>query len=207
MSTSSTSDGRRGGVTLGRVKQFAMTNQLLEHDLDRIEAEFDVDLGRPRADTTSAEVENYYPQIEVAFRAEAAAMAPHYEIFYSLEKTIRRLVVDVMEEAEGEGWWDSARVPNRIQVEVADRRQREIDSGTTPRSDNAIDFCTFGELGEIIRSNWDAFGSIFSSQKAVTQVMTRLNSLRGPIAHCSPLAEDEVLRLRLTVRDWFRLMS
>jgi hypothetical protein len=35
--------------------------------------------------------------------------------------------------------------------------------------------------------------------------MANLNMLRGPIAHCSPLAEDEVLRLQLTVRDWFRL--
>jgi hypothetical protein len=29
----------------------------------------------------------------------------------------------------------------------------------------------------------------------------------GPIAHCAPLAEDEVVRLRLSVRDWFRLMQ
>jgi len=38
-------------------------------------------------------------------------------------------------------------------------------------------------------------------------VMGSLNTLRGPIAHCSPLAEDEALRLRLAVRDWFRLME
>jgi len=32
------------------------------------------------------------------------------------------------------------------------------------------------------------------------------NLLRGPIAHCCPLAEDEKVRLDLTVKDWFRLM-
>ena len=37
--------------------------------------------------------------------------------------------------------------------------------------------------------------------------MTSLNQLRGPIAHCSPLAEDEVVRLELTVKDWSRLME
>jgi len=37
--------------------------------------------------------------------------------------------------------------------------------------------------------------------------MANLNTLRGPIAHCSPLAPDEVLRLQLTVRDWFRLQE
>jgi len=48
---------------------------------------------------------------------------------------------------------------------------------------------------------------MLTSVKAVERVMARLNSIRGPIAHCSPLAEDEIVRLRLTVRDWFRLMD
>ena len=77
----------------------------------------------------------------------------------------------------------------------------------TPRSTDLIDYTTFGELGEIIKSNWDLFGSLFSSKKAVEKVMSSLNSLRGPIAHCSGLAEDEIVRLRLAVRDWFRLME
>ena len=40
-----------------------------------------------------------------------------------------------------------------------------------------------------------------------TTIMTSLNTLRAPIAHCSPLAEDEVVRFQLTVKDWFRLME
>lgn len=48
---------------------------------------------------------------------------------------------------------------------------------------------------------------MLSSPKAVERVKAALNILRGPIAHCTPLAEDEVVRLRLTVRDWFRLME
>jgi hypothetical protein len=70
-----------------------------------------------------------------------------------------------------------------------------------------MDFTTFGELGEIIKANWDVFGGIFDSPKAVERVMANLNTLRAPIAHCSPLAPDEVLRLTLSVRDWFRLME
>jgi hypothetical protein len=77
----------------------------------------------------------------------------------------------------------------------------------TPRSPHPLDFTTFGELSDIIKSNWDVFGGIFTSVRAVEKVMASLNSLRGPIAHCSPLAEDEVLRLHLSVRDWFRLME
>jgi hypothetical protein len=70
-----------------------------------------------------------------------------------------------------------------------------------------LDFTNFGELSEIIKANWDVFGGMLSSKKAVETAMARLNSIRGPIAHRSPLAEDEIVRLKLTVRDWFRLMD
>src|SRR5262245_5566886 len=61
-----------GGISSRRiVKRFGMTNLLLEHDLDRIEQRFGIDLGR--AHRRSIEVdEDYYPQIEREFRAEAA---------------------------------------------------------------------------------------------------------------------------------------
>jgi len=51
-------------------------------------------------------------------------------------------------------------------------------------------FTTFGELGEIIKANWDILGDTFNSKKGVEKVMANLNVLRGPIAHCSPLASD-----------------
>lgn len=188
------------------IKFFAITSQLIEHDLDRVEEALAIDL--QRGHDSSIEVDqSYYPQIETAIRAEAAAMAPHYEVFYSLETSIRTLIEETLEEAEGPEWWASARIVDQIRTAAESNRQREIDSGMTPRSDELLDFTTFGELSQIIEANWDLFGSTLSSVKAVKRVMANLNTLRGPIAHCSPLAEDEVVRLRLSVRDWFRLMQ
>jgi hypothetical protein len=188
------------------LKHFGMTSRLIEHDLDQIEAKYAIDLKRGHRDTIDID-RAYYPQIEQDIRAEAASMAPHYEMFYSLEKTVRRLIADTMTAAETATWWTSARVPANIRKEADDRRKKEIDSAVTPRSDEPIDFCTFGELGEIIKTNWDIFAPIFSSIKAVERVMSSLNTLRAPIAHCSPLAPDEIVRLQLTVKDWFRLME
>jgi len=188
------------------LKHFAMTSRLIEHDLDEIEKKYTVDFNRGHRNTIEVD-QAYYPQIEQDIRSEAARMAPHYETFYSLEKTVRRLIADTLNAAEGPNWWVSSRIPANIKNEVEDRQKKEIDSAVTPRSDEPIDFCTFGELGEIIKMNWDIFASIFSSVKAVEHVMASLNTLRGPIAHCSPLADDEIVRLQLTVRDWFRLME
>jgi hypothetical protein len=188
------------------IKLFAMSNQLLENDLDRIEREHAIDLRRGHQSTVEKD-ETYYPQIDRAIRQEASRMSQHYEIFSSLEKSIRALVCDSLEATDGQTWWAGSRIPTKIKQDAESRMQREIDSGMTLRSSDPLDFTTFGELSEIIKSNWDVFGATFSSQRAVEKVMSGLNSLRGPVAHCSPLAEDEVLRLRLSVRDWFRLME
>ena len=185
---------------------FGMSNQMTEHELDCLEEEYSLDLNRGHVRSVSAD-HDYYPQIEKDIRFEASQMAPYYEIFYSLEKTIRSLVRDLIEEEEGEQWWSTNRIPGVIRNECESRMQREIDTGTTIRSADPLDFSTFGELGEIIKANWDLFGGQFRSKKAVEKVMANLNALRGPIAHCSLLAEDEVVRLRLSVSDWFRLME
>lgn len=192
---------------LERLKAFGMTNLMVIEDLSRIAATHGIDLGHQPPPATTAE-SVYYPQFDAAIRAEAADMAEHYKVFYSLESSIRTLVDDTLSSAESsQEWWAGARVPPVVKSEVAARIQREVDAGVTRRSQNELDYTTFGELSEIIKANWDVFGSLFSSKKAVEKVMSSLNTLRNPIAHCSPLAEDEQLRLQLAVRDWFRLME
>jgi hypothetical protein len=188
-----------------RIKLFFVSNQLVENDLDRVERVLGIDLGRMYQGALEKD-QDYYPQLDRDIRKEAESMSTHYEIFYSLEKSIRRVITDTLTAAEPSGWWQSTRVPPKIRTDVEGRMQREKDSGVTPRSQEPIDYTTFGELGEIIKVSPDVFG-FFNSQKAVERVMSNLNTLRGPIAHCSPLAEDEVVRLRLSVRDWFRLME
>ncbi|KQP12581.1 Swt1 family HEPN domain-containing protein [Pseudorhodoferax sp. Leaf267] len=193
---------------LEKVKAFGMTNQMLSEDLSRIARANGVELGHTAVAPQTVE-DDYYPQFDLAVRAEAASMAKHYEIFYSLETSIRVLVSQTIETAEKtDEWWSSARIPQAIKAEVLSRIQKEIDAGVTRRSMDELDYTTFGELSDLIQTNWDIFGgSLFTSKRAVQKVMASLNALRNPIAHCCPLAEDEKLRLQLTVRDWFRLME
>lgn len=195
---------RLARTSSGSIKLLAMNTQLLDADLARIEREFQISLGRPADEAAD---EEYYPQFDSDLRSEAADMSQHYEVFYCLEKSVRRFLSDMLSDAEGVNWWESGRIPQAVHDEVSRRMQQELDSGVTLRSTEPIDYSTFGELGDIIGKNWDLFGATFSSQRAVTRVMANLNMLRGPIAHCSQLAEDEILRLQLSMRDWFRLME
>jgi len=150
--------------------------------------------------------ESFFPQFPGSLRDSAGEMAVHYEVFYCLENYIRDLVVEQLESLHGENWWDE-KAPQGVKDNVAFNMQRERDEGVTPRSPDLIDYTTFGELSNLIDANWSDFGDILNSRKGVSRVLGRLNLLRGPIAHCSELSEDEVLRLQISLRDWFRLMA
>jgi hypothetical protein len=189
-----------------RIKLFGMSHQLVERELDKIESQLDIDLQRSARSEEDRD-DHYYPQFPENLRNQAAQMGDHYELFYILEQSIRGLISEKLEAEKGPDWWNAA-VPEPVRKSASENVQRELDSGVTRRSDEEIDYITFGELGEIVRANWQTFSDTFNSQKGFGRVMTSLNVLRGPIAHCSrPLAPDEVVRLRLTVGDWFRLME
>ena len=184
---------------------FNATNALIQADLRNVEEEMGIDLG---LDTVASEegINDYYPQVSASIRAEAAEMAGHYELFYCLENFIRDTVSAQLLAAEGDAWWAKL-VPEPVKDNVRKNMQREEEAGITVRSQDLIDYATFGELSQIIQANWDVFNDTFNNKKATSRVLSGLNMLRGPIAHCSPLANDEISRLRLALKDFFRLME
>lgn len=190
---------------IDRIRLFALNNLAIEAAVQRVERENDLDLGH-RPVVQGGLDETYYPQFEEKIRREAADMSAHYRVFYCLENSIRSLITEVLSEKYGAEWW-STKVPENVRTHVAGTQKKERESGIAVRSQEAIDYTTFGELGEIIKSNWSDFTDIFQDIKALEKVIATLNVLRGPIAHCKPLAEDEVVRLHLSVRDWFRSMG
>lgn len=187
-----------------KIRLFVLANSITENELDKIEQEFDYNLGRSTDENPPEK--DYYLQFDTSFRKEAKEMSKHYEVFYCLEKSIRSLVVQLMNEKYGNKWWEE-KVSDEIKKNVDLNIRREEESGFTQRSESKIDYTTFGELGNIVSSNWDAFSDLFRNDRAFKKIMVSLNLLRGPIAHCCPLAPDEVVRLEITVKDWFRLMG
>ena len=190
---------------LGQLKRFATNNMLINSALLGVEKEYNISLLYKKTQSDSID-ETYYPQFDEKFRAEATDMAANFRIFYCLENSIRELISEALEEHHGVDWWNSAISP-AVRTAAEDLRKKEIDMGAVPRSEELLDYTTFGELSTIIEQNKEAFEGRFTSFKAVNRVLWQLNMLRGPIAHCKPLAEDEILRLHLSLRDWFRAMG
>ena len=185
------------------IRLFGLNNLSIEAEIRRIEIEQDVDLGHRIVDHKPDQ--QFFPQFSQKLRAESEEMAAHYSVFYCLENSIRSLIDDRLTDAHGINWWSvESVVPTTVAKNCQDNQKRERETGVTPRSDSLLDYTTFGELGEILRQNWDYFGGTFRDRSAVNRILHSLNTLRGPIAHCKALAEDEVLRLHLALRDWFR---
>ncbi|MFC5507048.1 hypothetical protein [Bosea massiliensis] len=125
---------------LDKIKAFGMTNQLVTGELSQIERTHDIVLGHVPP-VVEAEERDYYPQLDAAARAEAARMARHYEVFYALERTIRALVNQTLEEADGTAdWWAGTRAAAHTKSEVEQRIQKELHAGVRAESDQVASY-------------------------------------------------------------------
>lgn len=188
------------------LRAFGMSGAQMLSEIDRISAEKGLEL-RPSAGAKPLRKHEEYKNFSRDVRIDAASMSEYYEIFYCLEVSIRRLIVRTLQDAAGPNWWQSDRVAQGIKDEVKRNKDKGEKAGLTPRSDDEIDFTTFGQLSQLITDNFDLFEPILSSKSATSRVLNQLNLLRAPIAHCCLLADDEKERLELAVRDWFRILS
>jgi site-specific recombinase XerD len=147
-----------------------------------------------------------FSEFDAVVRTEATTMAQHYKVFYCLEKSIRMMISDAMRTAYGADWWNT-KIDPTIKQKAENVLGMEIDSGLPQRSDAMIDYTTFGQLRQIISQHWaDVFAKKLSTEKAVSNVMTNLNRIRGPIAHFSPMSDHDVERLKFSVAEWFNLL-
>ncbi|WP_370272489.1 Swt1 family HEPN domain-containing protein [Pseudooceanicola nitratireducens] len=184
-----------------------MSGLQIASDLEAVERDTGHELGLGSKKSASRKLSEY-AQFEQDLRREAALMSEFYEIFYCLENSIRRLVSDVLTDAEGADWWTSSRVDNAKIREPAERaKKKEVDHYISPRSENWIDYTSFQQLSQLITDNWDLFDAIFTSKTAVSNLTNQLSVLRGPIAHCTLTDEIEQKRLSLMVESWFKIMS
>lgn len=137
---------------------------------------------------------------------EALQMSHSYKLFYGLEASIRDLIKTTMEDWYGQNWWH--KVDDRVKDNVKNHLAYELDMPHSKRSENNIDYTTFGDLRKIMNSNWPVFESKFERNlNSVNEVMIDLNRIRVSIAHCTPLVQKEVNRLEIRIDDWFGLLK
>lgn len=191
------------------IELFVLKNAVITRSLRSLFAKQNMSGARgPLEAQADSLVSEYLKQVDFEIVAAAERMSEFYKLFYALENDIRDLIESALIENKGEDWWETA-VPQIVRENAKKNYDREAGEGLPPRSDRLIHYTTFGELGEIIKDNWEVFSGMFSnaSRNRVLRVVNRLNLVRGPIAHCNFLPEEEAIRLKLAIRDWYKLME
>jgi hypothetical protein len=194
---------------LPSLELFVLKCAVVTRELNAVLSRERVEFAKSKLETEADSlIDEYIRQINFDTIHNADRMSEFYRLFYALENDIRDLVGDTLQSTGGDEWWESA-VPQSVRDNANRNFDREAGEGLPPRSDRMLDYTTFGELGEIIKENWETFSGMFSNatRNRVLRVINRLNLVRGPIAHCNFLPEEEAIRLKLAIRDWYRLME
>jgi len=184
-------------------KLFGMQNLLLEDELRKLE---ESGIAIEHVKTVQKQEVVDVDLFESDILKIARKMADFYEIYYSLENSIRRLIAGRLLEKHGPNWWDT-KVPEGVRKEVEKKQKDEKDTVMSIRSEDPLSYTNFGELISIFDANWADFADTLRSPKAMQTILAQFNKIRNVVAHSCELNDDEITRFKLLVKDWFRIQS
>ena len=180
---------------------FGMKNLLLEKSLEKLENS-GIEIGHTETLKKDMLVDTELFEHEILQKGNK--MADFYSLYFSLENSVRKLVQDVLNEKYGQNWWET-KVPSGVKDNVKKLQKDEKESAMSIRSENPLDYTNFGELICIFEANWLDFSDLFRGLKAIKDTLSPLNKIRNVIAHSCELNDDEILRFKLLIKDWFRI--
>lgn len=138
---------------------------------------------------------------------DASRMATVYPKMYIFENSIRNVIIRVLRAKHGRDWWSKS-APAGVQKKVADRKAQEAKKPWHgKRGTHEIYYSDFGDLRDLITSNWTEFEPIFLKQAWITQRLDELEPPRNIVAHNNPLSKNEENRVDLYFNDWIALLN
>jgi len=185
--------------SLNGIYNFAFRGLLTEEALDRagrtqpsLTAELDKDLEEKLSLSTLAE----------QHAAAAKRMAVIYVSIAAFENMARELVQNTLAEAYKEEWWTRG-VSEKIRIKADGRKaEEEKFRWHTPRGEHPIHYTDFGDLANIIRQQIAIFEPHVRSAEWVDSIFDVLERSRNVIMHSGQLADRDVERVGINIRDW-----
>lgn len=186
---------------LNELKNGVFKTMLLDDSLTRLE-EIGISVRGISSPEPLAEVK--ISDFSPAIRHKALQMQHVYVSFFCLENAVRELIMQRLAEHHGADWWN-LKVPVKIREAVTKLREKEKKAKYhAQRADNDVGYTTFGQLSQIIISNWDDFSDLFPDQPWITARFSDLEMSRNIIMHTNVLPVIEIDRIDSIVRDWLR---
>jgi hypothetical protein len=140
---------------------------------------------------------------QIAHRAVRANEA--YKLFFMFENHLREFVVEELSE-DGAVWWD--KVPGDVQEEVAKlEATEEAKSWMALGSRDKSALLTYPQLIKIMEHNWKKVFEDVVRDRGLLNAVRNIAHLCNSICHMTEIPEEEVERVRQTMRDWFRIVA
>lgn len=136
----------------------------------------------------------------------SAEAAEAYRLLFVFEGYLRDLIVEVLSKDGQETWWD--KVPADVQAEVTKLEEtEEVKSWMALGSRDKSALMTLPQLLKVIEHNWKAVFDDVVRDRGLVQEARLIGHLRNTICHMSTISEEELDRIRQTMRDWFRVVA
>lgn len=137
---------------------------------------------------------------------DAIHAAEAYKLFFVFEWYLRELIVEVLTDESGQTWWD--KIPTNIQDEVKLlEKTEEAKSWMAIGSRDKSALMTYPQLLSIIDTCWKSHFIDVVRDKVLIQEARAISHLRNTICHMTDISEEEVQRIRQTMKDWFRMVA
>lgn len=180
----------RAATATGRVEEMVERNELLG----------------PTA--ASSDSEEALTSFSYSIRVEAGRMARTYELLFCFENSVRELIEDRLKEAYGVNDWWTKGVSEEIRQKAERLSMREQQAPWhSPRGGTLLAFVDFPILASIITDGWEHFEDLLGKTSWVVNVFEEMNQSRRAIAHTGVLAQHDIERMELRVRDWLRAVG
>ena len=138
--------------------------------------------------------------------SSAIDAAEAYKLFFVFERYLRDFVIGVLSQDGKVDWWP--KVPPDVQTELTKLEETEdAKSWMALGSRGKAALMTYPQLLRVIEHCWkDDFDDLIRD-RALVQQARLIGHLRNTICHMYPIPEEEVSRVRQTMRDWFRRVA
>ena len=170
------------------------------------------------AERTIAQTENVVPRETLLLSPEydlaayvpekvkrAADASTTYKLFFVFEEYLRELIVDVLSKENGT-WWD--KLPGDIQQEMSKLEEtEEVKSWMALGSRDKSALMTLPQLLKVIEHAWkEGFDELIRDRGLIHEARLLVH-LRNTICHMSTVSDEELERIKQTMRDWFRIVA
>ena len=144
-----------------------------------------------------------YDMLDDELLVEATRMAIVYTAVHAFENSVRQLVQKTLMDHYQETWWD--KISERIQKKVQTRKDEDAKfRWHGRRGGDDITYCDFGDLSSIIVANWVDFEDILTNLEWAKTILSALEKSRNIIMHGGSIAQEDVERIGMNIRDWIR---